>query len=345
MESTNRSRKSHPTMADVAKVAGVSLKTVSRVVNGADYVSADKAERVRAVIEEIGFRPNEYARHLRSGTSATIGLIIEDIADPFYAAVARSIEEVAFSKKHLLVTASSAEDPIRARDAIDSLSSRGVQAMIVAPAEGMEPAWFREKLETGMTFVFIDRPVPGVEADTLLVDNEVGARRGTEHLIAQGHRRIAFVGDRQGVYTASKRFAGYCNALLAAGLPLDDDLVVMESPEGPGVDQRLTQMLTSDWRPTAIFAGNNRWTVRLLRALRLDREQHKIALVGFDDFELSDVLSPAVSVVAQDPSTLGRKAAELLFERISGALGPSRFMELSTKLTIREPAKTLEAEH
>jgi LacI family transcriptional regulator len=324
-------------MNDVAAHAGVSLKTVSRVVNGLDHVRPDKFDRVTRSIEELGFRRNEYARQLRQGTTATIGLVLEDVADPFYSVLTRAVEDVAFDRNHVVLAASSAEDPVRARALIESFGARGVDGLIVAPAGGIDEGYLRGELDAGSSMVFVDRPVEGIDADTVLVDSRGGARRGTAHLIDHGHRRIAFFGDDESVYTATERRAGYRAALEAAGIRFDERLVVMTVPATASAGELLDRILTMDDPPTAVFGGNNRWSIRLLRALR-DRATD-LAFLGFDDFELSDVLNPGITVIAQDPAAVGRISAELLFRRITGDSSPVQRVQLATTLITRGSAE------
>jgi LacI family transcriptional regulator len=330
-------RRSRPTMNDVAAHAGVSLKTVSRVVNGLDHVSTDKFERVTRSIEALGFRRNEYARQLRQGTTATIGLVLEDVADPFYSLLTRAVEDVAFERDHVVLAASSAEDPVRARALIELFGARGVDGLIIAPAGGIDVSFLRAELESGSSLVFVDRPVAGIDADTVLVDSREGARKGTEHLIRHGHRRIAFFGDDESVYTATERRAGYRAALEAAGIPFDDSLVHMTVPATAPVSEIVQRVLASADPPTAIFSGNNRWSVRLLRVLR--GRSDDLAFLGFDDFELSDVLNPGITVIAQDASAVGRLAADLLFRRITGDTAPVQRVQLATALIERGSAE------
>jgi LacI family transcriptional regulator len=337
MADVSSPRRSRPTMNDVAAHAGVSLKTVSRVVNGLDHVSADKFERVTRSIETLGFRRNEYARQLRQGTTATIGLVLEDVADPFYSLLTRAVEDVAFERNHVVLAASSAEDPLRARALIESFGARGVDGLIVAPAGGIDARYQQSELDSGSSMVFVDRPVSGIDADTVLVDSREGAQRGTEHLIRHGHRRIAFFGDDESVYTATERRAGYRAALEAAGIPFDERLVVMTVPATAPTSELLDRVLAVPDAPTALFGGNNRWSVRLLRALR-DRSD-RLAFLGFDDFELSDVLTPGITVIAQDASAVGRIAAELLFRRITGDTSPVQRVQLATRLIPRGSAE------
>ncbi|THG34592.1 LacI family transcriptional regulator [Glaciibacter flavus] len=322
-------------MSDVAAASGVSLKTVSRVVNGDGYVSAETLRSVRAAIDKLGFRRNEFARQLRQGTTSTIGLVLEDVADPFYSVLTRAVEDVALEHDYLLLSASSAEDSARSRRIIESFSSRGADGLIVAPARGTDPAFIQAELDAGCSMVFVDRPMPGIRADTVLADNRGGAAVGTAHLIANGHRRIAFFGDAPTVYTAAERLAGYREALIAAGIDPVDDLVIMDPPLSDRNAEAIDAVQRLDDPPTAFVTGNNRWSVRLLRHLKERGIRPLPAVVGFDDFELGDVLDPAITVIAQDPAAMGQLAAELLLRRVSGDERPTQHVRLETRLIAR----------
>lgn len=329
--------RSRPTMSDVAAAAGVSLKTVSRVVNSEGYVSTETLSAVKAAIEKLGFRRNEAARQLKQGTAVTIGLVMEDQSDPFYSTLSRAVEEVALAQGYLLLIASSNEDPQRSRAIVDSFTSRGVDGIILAPARGTDPEFLRRELDSGRAIVFVDRPVPGLDADTVLADNVGGAAEATHHLLEHGHRRIAFFGDDPSVFTAAERLAGYSSALQTAGIGVDDRLVLMASPTTRDLDREIDRVLDHPDPPTALFAGNNRWSIRLLRHLKARQASGDLrrAFVGFDDFELSDVLDPAVTVVAQEPAEMGRVAAELLLRRARGSEEPAQHVRLRTRLLVR----------
>ncbi|MFF4196419.1 LacI family DNA-binding transcriptional regulator [Nonomuraea sp. NPDC001831] len=317
-----------PTMKDVAAAAGVALKTVSRVVNGEPGVHPATAERVRAAIDRLGYSRNESARVLRTGMTATIGLVIEDVADPFYAGLSRAVEDVVIDHGCLLLSGSSGEQPGRERELVETFCARRVDGLIVVPA-GDDHAYLRGELEAGTPVVFADRPPePGIEVDTVLADNAGGAEQAVRHLLTHGHHRIAFLGDDPAIYTAARRLAGYRRAL--GGL-FDPRLVAMRPPSLDDVRADLRRMLALDAPPTAVFTGNGRLTVTALRAL----EGRRLALVGFDDFELADLLRPGVSVVAQDPAWMGRVAAELLFRRLRGDGGPPEHVELPVRLIPR----------
>jgi LacI family transcriptional regulator len=319
-------------MKDVAETAGVGLKTVSRVVNGEPGVNAATAERVRTAITQLGFRRNDSARILRRGNTASIGLVLENVADPFYSELTRAVEEVARGHDSLVFAGSSDEDPDRERELTLAFCARRVEGLILVPA-GDDHEYLEPEMAAGVAAVFVDRPAGNIKADAVLADNVGGTREGVEHLLRQGHRRIAFVGDAPTIFTATERLRGYREALQAAGQQVDEDLIAMFAPQPAAIRQALDRLLGGLEPATALFSGNNRATVAILRELAYRPERP--ALVAFDDFELADLLSPAVTVVAQDPTGLGRTAAELLFQRLSGDRGPARRIELSTRLIPR----------
>lgn len=321
-----------PTMKDVAKRAGVALKTVSRVLNGEPGVTAETASRVQAAVDELGFRRNEGARILRQGRTASIGLVLEDIGDPFYALLTRAIENVADRNGSLLFTGSSDEDAGRERALALALCARRVDGLIVSPASA-DHSYLLPEIRAGIAVIFVDRPPHGIDADTVLTDNVGGARTGVNHLIRQGHRRIGFIGDAPHIFTAGQRLRGYREAMAEAGLEPEDAWISMEQPTDVGVRFALTRMLSGPRPVTAVFSGNNRITVLVLREFR--SLPNRPALVGFDDFELAELLSPGITVVAQDPAAMGRIAAELLYRRLAGESGPAQRIEIPTTLLVR----------
>src|ERR671934_938311 len=211
-------------MRDVASTAGVSLKTVSRVVNGEAGVKADTAARVEAAIARLGFARNDVARSLRHGRAGAIGLVIEDVANPFYSAIARAVEDAAHARGHILITGSCEEDPTRERQLVLRLLRRLVDALLIVPA-GSDHRYLLPELGAEVPIVFLDRPPRDVDTDTVLLDNVGGARAGVEHLLRQGHERIAFVGDSPELFTAGERLSGYRAALGDAGAEPREELI------------------------------------------------------------------------------------------------------------------------
>src|SRR5487761_1438859 len=226
--------RARPTMKDVAALAGVALKTVSRVVNNEPGVTPGTAERVRAAIETLGFRRNDGARLLRKGHTASIGLVLEDIGDPFYSALSRAVEDVAHQHGSLLFTGSSDEDPLRERELTLAFCARWVDGLIIIPAS-QDHTYLMPEMAAGVASVFVDRPAGMIDADAVLTDNTGGTRLGVAHLIGQGHRRIGYIGDDPGIYTAALRHRGYTGALARGGLPVADAWIPMAPPDAPGV--------------------------------------------------------------------------------------------------------------
>jgi LacI family transcriptional regulator len=324
-----------PTMKDVAGRAGVALKTVSRVVNGEPGVRPQVIERVHSAIAELGYRRNEGARLLRKGQTASVGLVLEDIGDPFYSTLSRAVEDVAHQHASLLLTGSSDEDPDRERELTLAFCARRVDGLIIIPASENH-AYLQPEIAAGIAAVFVDRPPGQIEADTVLSDNRRGAREGVAHLLGAGHRRIGYIGDAPQIYTAARRHEGYLAAMAEAGQPVDPSWVTMTPLDRETVAQALARMTGGPVPVTALFCGNNRATALALRELRgLSEAGLRLALVGFDDFELADLVTPGTTVVAQDTAGLGRIAAELLFQRLAGDRDPARRIKLPTRLIVR----------
>ncbi|MEU3047509.1 LacI family DNA-binding transcriptional regulator [Streptomyces sp. NPDC006984] len=317
-------------MKDVAAHAGVGLKTVSRVVNGEPGVTPDTERRVQESIESLGFRRNDSARVLRKGRTASVGLVLEDLADPFYGPLSRAVEEVARAHGALLINGSSAEDPGREQELALALCARRVDGLIVIPA-GDDHRYLEPEIRAGVATVFVDRPAGRIEADAVLSDSFGGARAGTAHLLAHGHRRIAFIGDQPRIHTAAERLRGYRAAMEDAGARIDDSWVSLGSTAPERVRGALAAMLDAAEPVTAVLAGNNRVTVTVVR--HLAAHVRPVALVGFDDIELADLLG--ITVIAQDAAALGRTAAERLFRRLDGVREAPARVTLETRLIPR----------
>ena len=319
-------------MKDVAARAGVGLKTVSRVVNGEPGVLPDTEERVREAITALGFRRNDSARTLRKGTTATVGLVLEDLADPFYGPLSRAVEEVARDHGALLLAGSSDEDPIRERELTLALCARRVDGLVIVPASD-DHRYLEPEIEAGVATVFVDRPAGRLDADTVLTDNLAGAHEATAHLLAHGHRRIGFIGDQPQIHTTAERLRGYREAMAAADTPIARDWVELGPTDPERVTHAIRRMLAEPEPVTALFTGNNRVTATAARVLA--GHPRPIALVGFDDLELAELLDPPLTVVAQDAARLGRTAASLLFDRLAGGSPEPRRVVLPAGLLPR----------
>lgn len=325
-----------PTMKEVATLAGVSLATVSRVVNSDGKVRPDLAEKVREAVSLLGYRRDLTATNLRRADrqSASLGLVFDDVANPFHAALLRGVETVARTRGVLPLVGSSDEDPARERELAEAFLSRRVDGLIVVPA-GTDHSYLRSERDAGVALVFVDRPPAFIDADCVLSDNAGGASAATTHLIDAGHRRIGFLGDRRQIFTAIERLRGYREALTEHGIRFDESLVRMELHDSALASAATAELLTADDPPTALFTAQNLITIGAVQRLRALDLHRKVALVGFDDLTLADAVEPGLTVVAQDAHELGRLTAELLFARLDGDDGPTRRVEVPTKLIER----------
>lgn len=323
-------------MREVAALARVSIKTVSRVVNGESGVSPRLARRVMAASERLDYRHNMPASSLRrsDGRSATIGVVLEDVANPFSSALHRSIEDVAVKRGVLVLAGSSDEDEERERKLVSAFASRRVDGLIIQPASH-DHSYLLAERKAGTAIVFVDRPPAFLDADTVLTDNAAGVRRGVRHLVANGHRRIGYLGDLHTIDTAAERHDGYRAELAEQKIEVDERLVRLDLRGIEKADAAATQMVTGPQPPTALFTGQNLVTIGAFRALRRLGLHKKVALIGFDDILLADLLEPGITVIAQDPAAIGRAAAEILFRRLDGDRSPSQHRIVLTRMITR----------
>jgi LacI family transcriptional regulator len=312
-------------MLDVAALAGVALATVSRVVNGKTGVSPEMEARVQAAIERLDYRRNVNASSLRRSDrkTATIGLVLEDVANPFMSALHRAVEDCARERGMLVFAGSCDEDSRREQELINTLRARRVEGIIVVPA-GTDHSYLLPAFRLGTAMVFADRRPGFLDADSVTSDDLGGAQAAVAHLAARGHRRIAYIGASLTIETARHRLQGYTDAMLHLGVAPEPSHVCPGLVTEEEAEQVVAEMFRASNPPTAILSGQNYFTVGAIKALRALGLQHKVALIGFDDFPLAALLEPAVSVVAHDPGELGRTAAELLFRRLDGDTSPTQ---------------------
>ncbi|MFF3573186.1 LacI family DNA-binding transcriptional regulator [Nocardia jiangxiensis] len=324
------------TMREVAALAGVSIKTVSRVVRGEAGVSPELTTRVTEAAAMLDYRHNLAASTLRGRgqKTAAIGLVLLDVANPFAAAVHRAVEDFAHGRGTLVFAVSSDEDPDRQREVLEALLSRRVDGLVVMPVGTDHRVLLHEQMR-GTPVVFVDRAPESAEFDSVTADNREGARRAVEHLAAQGHRRIAYLGDLHTIQTAAHRCAGYVEGLARTGIPLDPSLIHtdLHSPEAAATAAE--SLLTRPDRPTAVFSAQNLITTALLRTIGKHHLNHDIALVSFDDLPLADLITPPLTAITQDPTRIGHAAAELLFARLDGDTSPPQHRVIPTQLIPR----------
>jgi LacI family transcriptional regulator len=318
-------------MKDVAARAGVALKTVSRVVNSERGVTPETASRVHGAIEELGFRRNESARLLRTGRTATLGFIAGSWTDPDDVAVYQGVESVAREQGYLMYAGSTDSDPAREEGLALAMCARRVDGLIIIPAPGSHD-YLASEIEAGVATVSVLRPPQLARADSVLPDARGAAQAAIAHLAAHGHRRIGLVGGPAGEQRAALR-DGYAQAMAAAGLPADPAWQALDAPA----------LAAAGLPVTAVFCASQALTRAALRALAA-REggpaaSRRVAVVGFGDFELADVLAPPVTVVSYDPVRIGYVAGELLLGRLAGHRAPARLVEVPVRLIARGSAE------
>ncbi len=326
------------TLSDVAKRAGVSAMTASRVINGRHGVSSETQRRVELAIAELDYVPNRIARGLSSQKTQTIGLIVPDVVNPFFGPVVRGAETAARRAGYRVLLCNSESDLRLEREYIEDLISHRVEGLLVAPVNDHSRHSLFSLLRGGFPLVLLDRTLPESECDYIVCDSALGSRRLVEHLISVGHRDIAHLTDADDTSTGRERLRGYQEALASANIPYREDLVFRTTVDQIGGYRATQQVLALNPLPTAIFTVNNMTVVGAMQALRergLSVPQD-MGLVCFDDVEHLAVLSPFLTVMNQPAETLGGLGAQLLFERIAGRAGQtSRRVVLKTDLIVR----------
>lgn len=323
-----------PRLSDVAVRAGVSPKTASRALNNEGGVRPEKVAKVVAAATELGFKPNEFARLLRTrGTTTVIGVVTADVGDPFWSGVLSGVEAVIGGTDRFLLSASTRDRSEREAEIVAAMVERRVMAMLVVPT-ACDQHHLRAVTAAGTPVVCVDRPANGADVDAVVADDVGGAERGVRLLLDRGHRRIAFLGAPS-IYTTGQRLTGYRNALAAAGIGPDERLVAATIGGSDLVAPAVGQLLDLDDPPTAVFTANVEMSVGLLVSLRR-WPRWTPAIVAFSDFDAACIATPMVTVVHNDPVELGRRAAELAVDRLAGFAGPPRLVRLDTPLLLRE---------
>ena len=329
------------TIRDVAERAGVSVATVSHVINGTRKVAPETAARVRQAMKELDYHPNAVAQSLRTRKTQAIGVVVSDITNPFFATLVRGAEDAAIEAGYSLIVCNSDETPDKEDLYVRLLWRRRLDGLLIAPVRDGASSAVQELARRKMPFVFIDRKAKGVEADAVLSDNVGGAYLATKHLIERGHKRIGIVLGIPGATTSEERLAGYRKALEEAGLPYEKRLVVLGGYRVEGGRQATEELLSLPEPPDAIFSTNNLMTVGVLQELfrRKVRIPKDVAVVGFDDLEWAEMANPPLTTVAQRPYEIGHRALEILLERLSGEGNSSaREVRIPVELKVRGSA-------
>jgi LacI family transcriptional regulator len=324
------------TIREVAESAGVSYATVSHVLNNTRFVTKETRERVLAAMTALNYRPNALARSLRQGKTNTIGLVLPDSANPFFAEISRSIEDEAFKRGYSVFLCNTELDTQRELFYVDVLSNKQVDGIIFVAA-GDQPDSLDYLLRENMPVVMIDRNLPNVQVDVVLTDHQLGGYLATKHLIELGHQRIACIAGPSSITPSAERITGYQKALEEADLPRDENLIIRGDYHAQSGMDVTNAILNRTPRPTAIFALND---LMALGALRAAAEAgysvpKDLAVIGYDDLELSRFTSPPLTTISQPKKEISTQAVNLLVQRMSGkSLSPSRVV-LPPELIVR----------
>jgi len=331
-----RGRGRPPTIIDVAKEAKVGVMSVSRVLNNHPSVKHSTRSRVLRAVAKIGYSPNDAARMLKGGRGRTIGLVVPDLSD-FFSSCFHAVQEVAIRHDYQTLVVATGRSVAVEEQQLESIQNRIAGLLIVS--SGSDGRRLKTIQESGVPVVALDRPVTGMSADAVLVENRDGAEQGVRHLIEHGHKKIACVGFDSGSYTVRERIEGYNIAMRNAGL---EPVLFCQLNSLEAMQHLVLRWSTKD-RPTAAFSLKRISSVYLIQALHHHnlRVPEDVAVVGFDDFELAEVLAAPLTVVRQTPTGMARAAAELLFKKIAnlqqGAMAEAQTAKMlfPTELIIR----------
>jgi LacI family transcriptional regulator len=328
------------TIREVAESAGVSYATVSHVINNTRVVSQETRERVLAAMSALNYHPNALARSLRQGKTNTMGLVLPDSANPFFAEISRSIEDEAFRKGYSVFLCNTELDTERELFYVDVLTKKQVDGIIFVAA-GDQADSLDYLVRRNLPVVMIDRDVPNVVVDAVLTDHQLGGYLATRHLLELGHTRIACIAGPSSITPGAERIIGYRNALEQAGLAYEESLVIpgdYHAQSGLEITHAILQMKP---RPTAIFALND---LMALGALRAAAEANcsvpgDLAIVGYDDLELAHFTNPPLTTIAQPKKEIGSQAVRLLIDRMSQKNRPPSRLVLPPELIVRRSSQ------
>jgi LacI family transcriptional regulator len=327
------------TMNDVARVAEVSIATVSHVINGTRFVSPERADRVHAAMRELDYTPDATARSLRMGRTHTIGVVIPDNTNPFFAELARWIEEAGFDAGYTTILGNSGERTDRERQYVITLLSKRVDGLIIAPWRKPNAAMTRVLRKAPIPIVVIDRDDVLRTADAVLYDDVGGGRQAGEHLLELGHTSIATIAGPPDPGHAPGRLEGFLAALADAGVAVGDDAIVTSDYHFAGGRAATAELLARGGRFTALFAANDLMAAGAIRELTAHglSVPGDVSVIGFDDAPLAEMTSPALTTVRQPVQEMGDTAVSLLLARVTGgADGTGGRHVLPTSLVVRE---------
>lgn len=331
------------TVVDIAHAAGVSKSTVSLVLQGSSLVNEVTRAKVNAAIRELGYVYNRGAANLRQSNakSKIIGIVVNDLTNSFFAELAVGVDMVVQSAGYVQFLSNSGENVDRQREVIASMREHGISGLIISPARGTEAADLKPLVAAGIPVVVVVRNVQGARVSSLMSDNHAGAFESVEHLVALGHRRIAFVGGFPDTAVFTERLAGYRDAMRKAGLEASEDLIIGSAPSrAGGVDAVGRAMLLAD-RPTAAVCFNDAVAFGVCDGLRARKLEPGVdfAVVGFDDVIEAKTAVPALTTISVDPQGMGRRAAQLLLKQINAGKAEAEAIVSSVRLVVRDSSK------
>jgi len=328
---------------DVARLACVSHSTVSRALANSPSVNRATAERIRKIAKETGYRPNTIGRSLATSRTHTIGFVVTTVADPFVAEVAAGIEDVARQKGYAVFLANSNAEPEREVAVVRSFQDRRVDGVIVM-ASRVGGLYMPLLEELRVPIMLVDNQYPGAFAHSISIDDRGGGRLVTSHLAALGHRRIGYIGDRNGMQSDTDRMAGYADALAAAGVEFNRAYVAQGNGGPSGGLEAMQSLLALRERPTAVFCYNDMTAIGALRALHNAgcRVPADVSVAGFDDLQIAPFLEPPLTTVRQPKTEMGRRAASILLELLEGKELEAQ-ITVPGELVIRESTAPLES--
>ena len=322
----------------VAEEAGVSIATVSRVINDSPGVNPETRMKVQQVIKELKYIPNRVAKRLRNRNASgnLLGALIPDIQNPFYMEVLRGIEDVAYENKYALIMCNFSQDEKKEKLYLDILQSESIDGLIAAPTNEHDQEVI-SLVKTGLPIVCVDRGLSGVDVDVVLVENKKGAFTAVDHLAKAGYKRIAYISGLPQIPSSQQREQGYLDALSANGLAIDRNLIKYGDSRHESGVKLCEELLNYSDPPDAIFTGNNLITLGALETIHKKglKVPGQIAIIGFDDMYWAISLNPPLTAVRQPAYEIGRRAAEQLILRINDPTRPTMSMILKTELMIR----------
>ncbi|MBN1535458.1 MAG: LacI family DNA-binding transcriptional regulator [Anaerolineales bacterium] len=322
---------------DVAKLAGVSTATVSRVLANKEYIKESTKKKVLHAIEELGYQPSRIARSLRVNSSQIIGLLVSDIQNPFFTTLARAVEDIAFANDYAVFLCNTDEDINKESIYIDLMISERVAGMIITPTSEHNSPCKKIIVTHKIPIVVVDRQVFGCDVDTVVLNNQKGAYELITHFIQKGHKRIAAIVGHSEITTGRERYQGYESALKDNKIPIIPELIKFGSPKEDVGYKFTNELLDLEDRPTALFLGNNLLTMGALKAIneRGLSVSKDISIAAFDETVWSKLIKPPLTVVTQPTYEMGIKSAELILSRIKDPSKPTEFVQFEPKILIR----------